>query len=99
MSTNSFDTLKYVKQLEASGVPAVQAEAFVNAQREILSDVMDSSLATRGDLQGLEKALHADVERMDKKLIEHDGKFMLLQWMAGFNLAFTMAVLWKVFSK
>jgi hypothetical protein len=98
MSSITFDTLKYVKQLEASGVPALQAEAFVNAQREILADVMDSSLATRGDLQGLEKALHADMERAEKKLIEHDGKFTLLHWMVGFNLAFTMAVLWKVFS-
>jgi hypothetical protein len=27
-----------------------------------------------------------------------DGRLSLLQWMIGFNLAFTMAVLWKVFS-
>ena len=27
-----------------------------------------------------------------------DGRLNLLQWMIGFNLAFTMAVLWKVFS-
>lgn len=28
---------------------------------------------------------------------EHfDGRFTLLQWMLGVNLAFTMAVLWKV---
>jgi hypothetical protein len=29
---------------------------------------------------------------------EHfDAKFNLLQWMLAFNLAFTMAILWKVF--
>jgi len=98
MSTITFDTLKYVRQLEASGVAPIQAEAFVNAQREILSDALDSSLATRGDLQSLEKLVHADIERLDRKLIEHDGRFTLLQWMICFNLAFTMAVLWKVFS-
>ena len=27
-----------------------------------------------------------------------DGRLNLPQWMIGFNLAFTMAVLWKVFS-
>ena len=27
-----------------------------------------------------------------------DGRLNLVQWMIGFNLAFTMAVLWKVFS-
>jgi hypothetical protein len=55
MSTITFDTLKYVRQLEASGVAPIQAEAFVNAQREILSDALDASLATQGDLQSLEK--------------------------------------------
>jgi hypothetical protein len=30
-------------------------------------------------------------------LIEHDGKFNLLHWMLAFNLAFTLAVLWKMF--
>jgi hypothetical protein len=30
---------------------------------------------------------------------EHfDGRFNLLQWMVGFNLALTLAVLWKVVS-
>lgn len=27
-----------------------------------------------------------------------DGRLNLVHWMVGFNLAFTMAVLWKVFS-
>ena len=98
MSTITFDILKYVRQLEASGVAPIQAEAFVNAQREILSDALDASLATQGDLRSLEKLVHTDIERIDRKLIEHDGKLALLQWMIGFNLAFTMAVLWKVFS-
>jgi hypothetical protein len=50
MSTITFDTLKFAKQLEASGIPAVQAEAFVNAQREILSEALDTSLATKADI-------------------------------------------------
>jgi len=38
-------------------------------------------------------------------LAGYEGRFsklesgqMLLRWMVGFNLAFTMAILWKVFS-
>ena len=27
-----------------------------------------------------------------------DGRLVLLQWMLGFNLAMTLAILWKVFS-
>ena len=91
MSSITFDTLKYVKQLEASGIPAAQAEAFVNAQREILSDVMDTSLATRGDLQALEKVIHADVERIERKQLEHDGRFALVQWMLAAVLAVAVA--------
>jgi hypothetical protein len=81
MTTITFDTLKFVKQLEASGVPTGQAEAFVLAQQQILSDVLDSTLATRQDLLALERALHTDIERVERKLIEHDGKFALVQWM------------------
>ena len=91
MSTITFDTLKYVRQLEASGVVPLQAEAFVNAQREILSDALDSSLSTKSDIVKLENR----ISLLDAKV---DAKFALLQWMIGFNLAVTMAVLWKVFS-
>jgi len=36
-------------------------------------------------------ATKRDVDKLDARL-------NLVQWMVGFNLAFTMAVLWKVFS-
>lgn len=91
MSTITFDTLKYVKQLEASGIATAQAEAFVNAQRDILSEVMDTSLAMRRDVQALEKSVHADIERLERKMLEHDGKFMLLQWMLAAVLAVAIA--------
>ncbi|MEY4211591.1 MAG: hypothetical protein RLZ92_1972 [Pseudomonadota bacterium] len=41
-------------------------------------------------------------EHLDNKVTllqeQMNGRFSLLQWMIGFNLAFTMAMLWKVFS-
>ena len=41
-------------------------------------------------------------EHLDNKVTllqeQMNGKFSLLQWMIGFNLAFTMAMPWKVFS-
>lgn len=97
MSTITFDTHKFVKELTASGVPDAQAEAFVQAQQEILSQVLDTTIATKADVLTLEKSMRFDLERIERKLIEHDGKLTLLQWMIGFNLVFTMAVLWKVF--
>jgi len=31
-------------------------------------------------------------------ILRLDGRINLIQWMIAFNLAFTMAMLWKVFS-
>ena len=87
MSALTFDTLKYTERLRAAGVTEEQAKAEAEALRDALAQALDATLATR-----------TDVDRIERKLIEHDGRLNLLQWMIGFNLAFTMAVLWKVFS-
>jgi len=84
MGTITFDTLKYVKQLEASGVPSAQAEAFVNAQREILAEALDTSLATKSDMLRLENR----IALLDAKV---DSKFALLQWMLAGVLALAVA--------
>jgi hypothetical protein len=90
MSTSAFDTLKFVKQLEASGIAPVQAEAFVNAQRDILAEALDTSLATRADLLSVKN----DVDRLDAKL---DAKFDKLQWMLGIVIALAIANFAKQF--
>jgi hypothetical protein len=72
MTTITFDTHKYVKDLESAGVPPLQAEAFVRAQQEILSQALDSTLATR-----------SDIERVERKLIEFEGEFKAIKWMLG----------------
>lgn len=48
MSTVTFDTLKFVKTLEASGIEAKQAEAMANAYRDA---AVDQELVTKQDLQ------------------------------------------------
>jgi hypothetical protein len=48
MSTVTFDTLKFVKTLEASGIEAKQAEAMANAYRDA---AIDQELVTKQDLQ------------------------------------------------
>ena len=90
MSTSTFDTLKFVKQLEASGIAPVQAEAFVNAQRDILAEALDTSLATRADLLSVKN----DVDRLDAKL---DAKFDKLQWILGIVIALAIANFAKQF--
>lgn len=48
MSTVTFDTLKFVKTLEASGITATQAEAIAAAYRDASND---QELVTKKDLQ------------------------------------------------
>lgn len=72
MTTITFDTHKFVKDLESVGVPLLQAEAFVRAQQEILSQALDSTLATR-----------SDIDRVERKLIEFEGEFKAIKWMFG----------------
>jgi hypothetical protein len=50
MATITFDTLKFVKKLESSGIAPQQAEALVEALQEAASG---SSLATKSDLAEL----------------------------------------------
>ena len=97
MSTITFDTLRYAKQLEASGIPAAQAEAFVNAQREILSEALDATLATKSDIRDvrvdiarLEAATKADIAKIDKELA-------VLKWMVGMVIAGVAAQIVKTF--
>lgn len=48
MSTVTFDTLKFVKTLEAGGINAEQAEAIAEAYRDASND---QELVTKKDLQ------------------------------------------------
>lgn len=50
MGAITFDTHKFVKDLRDAGVPEPQAEAFVRAQQEILSQALDTTLATKRDI-------------------------------------------------
>ncbi len=86
MATITFDTLKYVKQLESAGIPAGHAEAFVNAQRDILAEALDTNIATRGDLVAVRTEIAAlrtdidlfkkDVSAMELRLTVKIGAFV-----------------------
>jgi hypothetical protein len=82
MSTITFDTLKYVDRLLSAGVSDAQARAEAQALRDALSEAINDSVATKRDVINELAPVKADVA--------------VLKWMVGFNLAFTMAVLWKL---
>jgi len=58
MATVTFDTHKFIKTLEAAGVPESQAEAFSTAVRESHEA---AELATKADLRELELRLHGEM--------------------------------------
>lgn len=51
MSTITFDTLKFVERLEKAGVSREQASAFADAQKEAFSEALDTTLATKTDIE------------------------------------------------
>ena len=101
MTTIAFDTLAYVKTLRDAGVEEKQAEAQASALAVALKSGA-GDLATGRDLTELRTLIKQDIDRVESKLesrlnvIEErtEGRFKLLQWMLGFNLAVSIALLW-----
>jgi len=81
MTTITFDTLAYVKKLREAGIEEKQAEAQALALAAVLKE-------TSGEL-----VTKQDIDRLSEQV---DAKFKLLQWMLGFNLALSTAVLWAL---
>ena len=57
MSTITFDTLKFVERLEKAGVSREQASAFADAQKEAFSEALDTTLATKTDIEMIRSEL------------------------------------------
>jgi hypothetical protein len=86
MSTLAFDTLKYAERLRAAGVSEQQAKAEAEALRDVLSEALDSTLATKSDVQLV-------VQRMDV----FDAKMDKRSWMLGILIALAIANFAKQF--
>lgn len=56
------------------------------AQKESLSEIMESHLATK-----------LDVQDVKVKQVEHDGQFALIKWMLGILIAGVMSIVVKTF--
>ncbi len=59
-----FDTHAYVKRLKAVGFTEEQAEV----QTEVLSELLEESLATKRDLKELENKITRDLKELELKL-------------------------------
>ena len=90
MATITFDTLKFVERLEKAGVPREQASAFANAQKEAFAEALDTSLATKTDIE----TMRADIIRLDTRM---SGELTLVKWMLGMVIAISIANFAKQF--
>jgi len=60
-----FNSLRYDKSLEEAGLPRAQAEAHVL----ILTEIMETNLATKLDIRELEQRLVVSVDSLEQRLV------------------------------
>ncbi|MDP2366592.1 MAG: DUF1640 domain-containing protein [Ignavibacteria bacterium] len=84
MSTVAFDTLKFVKTLEAGGIDAKQAEAIAAAYRDATDD---QQLVTKTDLE----------LTLQKELAPIKAEMQLMKWMLTVVLGGIMVLILKSF--
>ena len=101
MAAVMFDTYKFVDKLEQAGVSTIQAKAEVEALSAALSEALDSQLATKSDLNKLEKELKFDINRLEKELKfdinRLEKELIVLKWMVGLVLGGIITLVMKAF--
>ena len=79
-----FDTLAFSKTLQANGMPKEQADAFAEAQKKAISEMVETKeLATKADLLQVEQNLLVTIE---------NNKHEILKWMIATMLAQTALI-------
>jgi hypothetical protein len=90
MSTITFDTYKFIKELETAGMPTVQAEALLKVQQEILDHSIDNTLATKADLDKVERQLSDEIKDVKADI-------RLITWMLGIVVGGVLMVALKLY--
>ncbi|MDR0480219.1 MAG: CCDC90 family protein [Burkholderiaceae bacterium] len=75
MAAVTFDTLKFVKTLQAAGVSMPQAEAFASAVRD---STESADLATKADLRELKAELKADMRELELRMTVKLGSMLVV---------------------
>ncbi len=63
----------------------------------MITEVYDAFTAA-GAPEDKARAAAQAVAQYDKDIAEVKASLMLIKWMIGFNLAFTLSIVWKVFA-
>lgn len=97
MSTLTFDTLRYTERLCAAGVSEQQAKVEAEALRDVLSEALDSTLATKADVARLEMSTKESFAAAKLDIAYMDAKVDKLPWMMGILIALSVANFAKQF--
>ncbi len=92
-----FDTLQYVKTLETSGISTKQAEAMAKAQKEVLAECLDTTLATKNDIFETQKSITALREDLTEKIYKLDIRISKMEWMLGAVAGGVATLIFKAF--
>lgn len=88
-----FDTLEYVETLKSAGFSEVQAKAFVKVQQESLSECLDTTLATKADIQNIK----TEIQEVKFELKDMKADLTWLKWMFGMMMAGMGSLILKAF--
>ncbi|MDP1634219.1 MAG: hypothetical protein Q8L69_06010 [Gallionellaceae bacterium] len=97
MSAITFDTLRFSERLKAAGVPEAQAKAEAEALRDVFSEALDASLATKSDIGGLRTELVTLRGDVKSELSAVRGDIASMKWMLGVLIAIAIANFAKQF--
>ena len=86
----TFDTLEYVKELKEGGFSDKQADAMAQAQKKVINEAIDNSLATKGYIDDAKLELKTDIQGVKAELL-------ILKWMLGVVIAVEVLPLLKQF--
>jgi hypothetical protein len=86
MSVITFDTLKFVERLRASGIPETQAKAEAEALSSAMGEAVSGFLASKDD-----------VNRIERKMVEFEGEFKSIKWMLGIIVGGVVMLLLRAF--
>lgn len=97
MAAVTFDTLKFVEKLEKSGISREHASAIAEAQKDSISEIMDSTLATKGDINSIKLELQSVKSDLRVEMSAIRGEMASLKYMVGVLVVIAVANFGKQF--
>ncbi|MBF0609660.1 MAG: DUF1640 domain-containing protein [Magnetococcales bacterium] len=92
----TFDTLKFVETLKASGFDESQAKGMATAIQEVQKNNLES-VATRGDIQEVKRDIKEAELRMNTELAKVHGELATLRWGMAVAVGGIVALILKAF--